>query len=141
MDTATMNLTPIELERHTNSMNREDGLILSKSWKPIICFLKNRDQSQTQHTVFPCYCADFNLLPHPLLSLVVTPTLLLGIIPTLPLVLGSLSLPTTSVTLDSCLPTYILKGPEEGISKDSGMSSVSIKLMLVNCPKNTILQI
>jgi hypothetical protein len=31
----------IEIELHPNSMNREDGFYLSKSWKPLICSLKD----------------------------------------------------------------------------------------------------
>jgi hypothetical protein len=38
----------VELEQNSNNMNREDGLILSKSWKRLIRVLKNRDQFQTQ---------------------------------------------------------------------------------------------
>jgi hypothetical protein len=32
----------IEIELHRNNMNREDGFCLSKSWKPLICSLKDR---------------------------------------------------------------------------------------------------
>jgi hypothetical protein len=32
---------PTEIELHPNDMNREDGFCISKSWKPLICCLKD----------------------------------------------------------------------------------------------------
>ena len=38
-----------EIEMHPNNMNREDGLILSTAWKPLLHTLKEKGDKHTTH--------------------------------------------------------------------------------------------
>ena len=39
----------IEIEMHPNNMNKEDGLILSTAWKPLLHTLKEKRDKHTTH--------------------------------------------------------------------------------------------
>jgi len=39
----------IEIEMHPNNMNKEDGLILSTAWKPLLHILKEKQDKRTIH--------------------------------------------------------------------------------------------
>jgi hypothetical protein len=43
-----INRETTEIELHPNNINREDGFCLSKSWKPLICSLKDRRKPPSQ---------------------------------------------------------------------------------------------
>jgi hypothetical protein len=41
----------MEIKLHPSNMNRKDGSSLSKSWKPLICSLKEQEQSLAEDMV------------------------------------------------------------------------------------------
>jgi hypothetical protein len=41
----------IEIQMHPNNMNREDGLVLSTAWKPLLHTLKEKRDEHNTHNI------------------------------------------------------------------------------------------
>jgi hypothetical protein len=41
----------IEIQMHPNNMNREDGLVRSTAWKPVLHTLKEKRDKQNTHNI------------------------------------------------------------------------------------------
>jgi hypothetical protein len=44
----------IKTDLHTNSINREEGLLFSRSWKPLIHSVRERRRLLQDGQIFPC---------------------------------------------------------------------------------------